>query len=475
MPPGADGTGAPASRTSSMPAVVAPLAALLLGASILLLGNGLQSLLLPIRATMEGFSTHSIGFMGAAYPAGFILSCLVTPHLVKRVGHIRTFAVFAAVAGVTVLAYGSFVVPALWVAFRMISGFCFAGLFMVIESWLNEAAQNSNRGQVFSLYMVIQLSSITIGQILIMVADPARFELFALSAAAIILGLVPVGLTTSKAPPPIEIVRLRLDRLYRMSPVGVLGCFFVGMANGAFGSLGPVFAGGAGLSVAEIALFMSAALIGGTLAQVPIGRMSDRMDRRRVIAFSCLLAIAAGLLLMLAGDARAGGVLLPSGPFMTELPRGSLIGLALLFGAGVYPLYGLCTAHTNDFVDRSEFVEASSGLLLTWALGATVGPLLAAALMENVGLAGLFVFIAAVHTGFAGFTLWRMTRRTALPPEVRENFVLTAAASRTTPVSTTLDPRSFDHPDAAGTTEPEGGGLGQTSSLASTAPRDAMK
>lgn len=427
-----------------MPAVIAPLAALLLGASILLLGNGLQSLLLPVRATIEGFSTQTIGFMGAAYPAGFVLSCVTTPHLVKRVGHIRTFAVLAAIAGVTVLAYGSFVVPVLWVALRVISGYCFAGLFMVIESWLNEAAHNSNRGQVFSLYMVIQLSAVTIGQILIMTGDPERFELFALAAAAIILGLVPVGLTTSKGPPPIEAVRLRLDRLYRASPVGVLGCFFVGMANGAFGSLGPVFAQGAGLSVAEIALFMTAALIGGTLAQVPFGRMSDRMDRRRAIAAACLLATVVGLFLMLAGDARSGGVLLPSGPFMAELPRGTLIGLAVLFGAGVYPLYGLCTAHTNDFVDRSEFVEASSGLLLTWALGATVGPLLAAAMMESVGLGGLFVFTATAHVTFAAFTVWRMTRRSAMPPEERDPFVVTAAASRTTPVSTTFDPRAAD-------------------------------
>ena len=459
-----------------MPAAIAPIAALLLGASILLLGNGLQSLLLPVRATLEAFSTQSIGLMGAAYPAGFALSCLTTPHIVKRVGHIRTFAVLAAIAGTTVLAYATFVVPLVWIGLRIVSGFCFAGLFMVIESWLNEAAQNTNRGQIFSTYMVIQLASVTFGQVLIMTADPGEFHLFALAAAAIILGLVPVGLTTSVGPPPIERVRLRLARLYRLSPVGVLGCFFVGMANGAFGSLGPVFANAAGLSVVEIALFMSAALVGGTIAQVPLGRLSDRIDRRRVIGAVCLLAMAVGAVMMLAADARSSGGLLPIQVVMDQLPHGSLIGLALLFGASVYPLYGLCTAHTNDFVGRTEFVETSSGLLLTWGLGATIGPILAAALMERAGIGGLFLFTATVHFVFAVFTVWRMTRRAAPAADAKDGFVISSAAARPTPVAAHLDPRGWGpEPDQPPADDAAALRSAQPSWSASTAPRDAMK
>ncbi|MDX1540000.1 MAG: MFS transporter [Geminicoccaceae bacterium] len=431
-----------------MLATIAPVTALLIGASILLLGNGVQSLLLPIRASDEAFSTMVIGLMGAAYPAGFILSCLSTPQLVQRVGHIRTFAVLAAIAGVSALAHAVLVVPLAWVVLRLISGFCFAGLFMVIESWLNEAASNTTRGQIFSTYMVVNLASVTAGQLLIGLGDPGDFRLFALAASAIILSLVPVGLTTSKGPPPIEVVQLRLGRLYRMSPVGVLGCFFVGVANGSFGSLGPIFAGAAGLSVGEIALFMSAGLIGGAVFQMPIGRLSDRMDRRRVIVAASLVAVLLGVTMMLVGDARAGGRLLAFDAGAIELPQGALIALAFFFGAAIHPIYGLCTAHTNDFVERAEFVEASSGLLLTWGLGAATGPLLASVLMEIAGPGSLFLFTAAAHLACALFALWRISRRTAPRPDERDVFVPANAAARTTPVATVLDPRSELMPEA---------------------------
>jgi MFS family permease len=425
-----------------MPAVLVPVAALLLGAGILLLGNGLQGLLLPIRATIEAFSTQSIGLIGSAYPVGFVFSCLYTPHVVKRVGHIRSFAVFAAIAAVVVLLYGLVVHPAVWIALRVVSGFSFAGLFMVIESWLNEASSNSNRGQIFSIYMVVNLSTVTCGQLLIMTGDPARLDLFVLAAIAIILGLVPVALTSSSGPPPIQRVRLRWGRLYRMSPVGVMGCFFVGMANGAFGSFGAVFAKAAGLTVVEIALFMSMTLIGGALAQVPVGRVSDRFDRRQVIVGGCIIASLVGLIMMAAGDARTGGRLLAFDPGMGALPPGSLIALAFLFGASIHPIYGLCTAHTNDFVERSDFVEASSGLLLTWGIGAAVGPILAAQYMERLGLGGLFLFTASVHLVCALFAVYRMRRRAAPPLQTRDSFVTANAAARTTPVASTLDPRA---------------------------------
>lgn len=430
-----------------MPVAIAPVAALLIGAGILLLGNGLQGLLLPVRATAEAFSTQAIGLIGAAYPLGFVLSCLYTPHLVKRVGHIRCFMVLAAIAGVTVLMYALLVHPATWLALRIVNGFCFAGLFMVIESWLNVAAHNTNRGQIFSTYMVVNLSCVTTGQLMIMLGDPTGFALFSLAAIAIIIGLVPVGLTSYPGPPPLTQVRLRWGRLYKMSPVGVLGCLFVGMANGSFGSLGPVFADGAGLEVTEIALFMSAALIGGTIAQIPLGRISDHIDRRKVIVGACIAAASIELVMMLAGDARSPARLLPFQSGFAELPHGSLIVLALLVGASVYPIYGLCTAHTNDFVDRSDFVEASSGLLLTWGVGAAIGPVIAGAIMGMAGLGGLFLFTASIHLTFAIFAIYRMTRRAAVPAAKRDDFVLSSAAARTTSIAITLDPRAPD--DAA--------------------------
>jgi len=273
-------------------------------------------------------------------------------------------------------------------------------------------------------------------------ADPAGFSLFALTAIAITLALVPVGLTTSDAPQPLREVRLRLGRLYAMSPVGVLGGFFVGLANGAFGGLGAVFATQIGLSITGIALFMSAALVGGALAQVPVGRVSDRTDRRKVIAAACLVAAVAGGLLALLGDAREAGLLIAPDVGLANVSPMALVAVAGLFGAAIYPQYSLCVAHTNDFVAREDFVEASSGLLLTWAIGASIGPVLAAFAMDWLGVGGLFLYTAAVHAIFAGFTLYRITRRAAVPPEERAPYVAGGRPSRTTPVAVELDPRA---------------------------------
>jgi MFS family permease len=264
------------------------------------------------------------------------------------------------------------------------------------------------------------------------------------------------------APQPIRQVRLRLRRLYQMSPVGLIGCFFVGLSNGAFGGLGAVFARSIGLSTTGIALFMSAALIGGALMQLPLGKLSDRIDRRQVIALSCGLAVTFGLVLAVLGDGQDGGPIFGLLPFTAGLHPAVLIGVVALYGGFAYPLYGLCVAHTNDFVSREEFVEASSGLLLTWGIGASIGPLIAALAMQRGGLGGLFVYTALVHSGFALLTLHRITQRMALPPAQRPDFVQQSTTVRTTPVSAALDPRAPDEP-------------AQVSSEASSAPREAMK
>jgi MFS family permease len=450
-----------------MPSSLVSISALLLGAAILLWGNGLQGILLPIRATIEHFSTSTIGLIASAYSLGFVISCRYAPRIVMRVGHIRSFAVLAAIASCVVLLLVLVIHPAVWIPLRMLSGFCFAGLFMVIESWLNERADNANRGRIFSTYMVINLTAVTLGQLVLPLGDPASFTLFALTAIAITIALVPIGLTTSAAPQPIQHVQLRLRRLHRMSPVGMLGCFFVGLANGAFGGLGAVFAKSIGLSVTGIALFMSAALIGGALMQLPLGRLSDRIDRRQVIALSCSLAVTFALVLAVLGDGQDGGRVLGSLPITAGLHPAVLIGVVALYGCFAYPLYGLCVAHTNDFVSRAEFIEASSGLLLTWGIGASIGPLIGALAMEQVGLGGLFLYTALVHSSFALLTLYRTTQRAPVPAAQRDAFVQQSTTVRTTPVGAALDPRA-DQLE-------EEGPRSQTSAEASKAPREAMK
>ncbi len=429
-----------------MAQAVLPLFALLLSAAILLAGNGLQGILLPVRGALEGFSTHTIGMIASAYSAGFVIGCITMPHVIKRVGHIRTFGVMAAVAACAVLMMALVVHPAAWIPMRALNGVCFAGLYMVIESWLNHQASNTNRGQVFSVYLLVNMVAITLGQMLLALGEPAGFTMFALSAMAITLALVPVGLTRAVAPAPPEQVQLRLKRLFELSPVGVLGCFFVGLTNGAFGGLGAVFATEIGLSVSAVALFMSAAYLGGALAQMPLGRLSDRIDRRRVIILGCLLAALTGSLLLALGQVRSGATWPPLGPWLASLSTPMVIGLVVIYGSCIYPLYGLCVAHANDYVPREEFVEASSGLLLTWAIGATIGPLAAALVEDLVGPGGLFGYSIVLQLGFILVVLHRMSQRTARPPSERPDFVQ-ANPSRSSPASLSLDPRA---PDDAG-------------------------
>jgi len=266
-----------------MRSLLLPVAALLLGVSFLILGNGLLGLLIPVRAQGSGFATFSIGVMATAYFAGFALGCIRVPHLLMRVGHIRTFASLSALAACAALIHAMVVDPFSWTILRAITGFCLAGLYTTIESWLNAKAGNVHRGQIFSIYMVINYGAITLGQLMLAALPPQTFVPFAIVAICLSLALVPVSLTSSSAPTEMITARLRLRYLYGISPLGVVGCLTVGLVNGAFWSLAPVFAQQQLGSVADVAYFMSAAVVGGALAQLPLGRWSDRTDRRRVI------------------------------------------------------------------------------------------------------------------------------------------------------------------------------------------------
>ncbi len=371
-----------------------PVVALLLSVALLLMGNGLQNTLTPIRADLEGFSPMALGLLGGLYYAGFGVGCLLGPFLVRRAGHIRTFAAMVAVASSAALVHPLFVDVYVWVILRAITGFCFAGLFMIVESWLNEKATNETRGVIFSLYLVINLSVVTIGQLMVMLDDPRSFTLFALASILVSLAAVPLSMTRSAQPLPPTDVRLRLLRLYRLSPVGVVGAFAVGLTNGAFWTLGPVFArddGGAD----GAAIFMAIGAISGAVGQWPLGRASDKMDRRRVIVFACLGAAAAGGLMW-----RLGGI--------SEDLR---LACAAAFGLFAIPVYALTAAHMNDMIEADGFIEAASGLLLTFSLGAVLGPIIASAAMEAYGQRSLFAFTGAVHLALVGFTLCRMRIR----------------------------------------------------------------
>jgi MFS family permease len=265
---------------------LAPITALLIGVALLVTGTGLQGPLLVVRGEFESFSTLSIALVGSFYYVGFAAGCLLGPRLVRRVGHIRVFAAMAAIASAVPLLHGLVPLPLPWWGMRVATGFSFAVRYIVIESWLNERATNETRGFVLAVYQAINLTVLIAGQMLLPLADPGGFQLFAVTSVLISLAAVPVALSAAPAPAPIQSTEVRLRRLYRLSPVGFVGCLGVGLANGAWWSLVPIFASDAQLHTSGIAILMSA-VIGGAAAQWPVGRLSDRMDRRRVLVGVC--------------------------------------------------------------------------------------------------------------------------------------------------------------------------------------------
>jgi MFS family permease len=392
---------------------VAPVAALLLSVSLLLTGSGLQGTLLPVRARIEAFSTIDIGVMGSTYFLGFTAGCVLGAYVIRRVGHIRAFTAMVSIAASVALVHALILKPAVWWPLRAVTGFCFAALYMVIESWLNERSTNENRGTIFSIYSIISLTVVSIGQLMIMLHDPAAFPLYCMVAILISLAAVPVALTAARAPAPIDTVRIRLKWLYKNSPVGFAGCLVVGLANGSFWSLGPVFAQQTGTGVSGVALFMSITVIAGALGQAPLGFASDRMDRRKVIVFTCTAASVAGIGLAILSPLWVRGVFV----------------FAFLFGAFGFPLYALCVAHTNDHIPPDAYTESASGLLLIYGVGAIIGPMLASAVMHMVGKEGLFGFLALTHAAMAAFAVYRIWRRAPAPEEDRTVFaeaILTA-------------------------------------------------
>lgn len=408
-----------------MISAIAPISALLASVFILFLGNGLQGTILPIRGYAEAFTSLELGVLGAVYYAGFTIGCVVCPMAIKRAGHIRAFAVFTTVASSSAILHAMIVHPFAWFAFRGLTGLCFAGIFMVIESWLNEKSTNENRGQLLSIYQIVNFTALTGGQLMLNLANPGGFELFALVTVLVSLAIVPVSLTTASAPAPVHQVQVRLRWLYKVSPVGAMGCLTVGFANGAFWALAPVFAQRSLLSVSEISYFMSAAIIGGAVLQWPVGRLSDRFDRRYVIAAACAAASLAGLGMGLLGGRSIDW----------------LLALSIVFGGLAFPLYSLCIAHANDMVAPEDRVDVSSGLLLIFGIGAVIGPFAASAIMDAAGHRSLFFYTAAVHVLMAAFALYRSRQRDAVLPEDRDDFI---GVSPVSPEVFIIDPRTSD-------------------------------
>lgn len=361
---------------------LAPVATLLLSAAILLAGQGLQGTLLPVRAGLEDFSTLQIGSLGAFYFFGFTMGCLRGGDLVRRVGHIRVFLAMSAMASAAPLLHGLVVHPFVWNALRFLTGFCLAALYIVIESWLNERASNENRGIIFSTYSMITLTVMAGGQLMTLLYDPLGLQLFVITSILFSIGAVPIALSTSPTPLQPASTSIDIPALLSVSPSGTFGCFATGLANGAFWSLTPVFAGSVGDAARMAAGLMAAAVIGGALAQWPLGLLSDAISRRKVLVGIAFAGAVAGIAL----TAFAG------------LANPTLVlALIALWGAMAFPLYTVAVAYANDYADPAEFVKVSGGLLFVYGIGAIAGPFIASVFMDWQGKSALFVFTAIIH------------------------------------------------------------------------------
>ncbi len=408
---------------------ILPVLALLVGTLFLFLGNGLQGLLLPMRGTNEGYTTTVLGLLGTSWAAGFVLGCLLAPQVVRRVGHVRAFSGFISVLAINALVTGILVDDIWWVALRAITGFATAGTSMIIESWLNERATNKSRGMIFSLYIGITLIGSVGGQLVVPFADVMTPILFMVCGIFYCVAMLPTTLSTAASPQPLNTVKLDLPALFRNSPVSFLGILLVGIANGAFGTLGPVFGAAAGFEQGTIAVMMSVAIMSGALMQLPAGRMSDRMDRRYVLAGLSGVAALSGLLFFV----------------LTPFDVVWLLVLVGIYGAAANALYPIAVAHANDFASPEDFVKVSGGLLLLYGVGTIIGPTLGGPIMSAFGPYALFGVTAMAHILITAYAIIRSRLRAPVPASDRDAFTTTGPMA--TPESLSLSPRAAPLPE----------------------------
>lgn len=411
------------------------LTTLLVAVGVLLIGHGLQLALLPLHALGAGWSPSAIAWTGSFYFIGFVTGCIVVPGTVSAVGHIRSFMVMAAVATVALLTAALFVDVTAWLIVRFASGVALAGLYMVIESWLTDVSPVEQRGRVLSIYLIVTLTGMAIGQLLVAFDDPAEPRLFIVAAIMISIAIVPIGLTRVTSPRPIPPVRFTPRILLGSSRVAVVCAVLAGLVIGAFWTLGPVVGRAYGLGSERVAVLVSLAILGGAAAQLPVGRFSDSTDRRLVIGALALIGAAGSALAFL----------------LVEESVGALYLSFFLVGAAAMPIYALCIAHAADRTELT-LVEVASGILLSHSAGSIIGPIILAPLLAAFGPGAFFLFSAVCLFGAAGWTAYRyLVVERPLPHEERA-----AMLPRTTQAVAELAREEAEAPDAAedGVVEP---------------------
>jgi MFS family permease len=403
---------------------VLPLSALFVAVLMMMVGSGLLGSLISLRLSIDQYGSGIIALVMAGYYAGLVCGSFIAPGIVRRVGHIRAFAAFAAVNTIVALLQALYESPVTWWLLRVATGISMMGLYMVIESWLNERADSRVRGRVFSVYMVMTFLGLGSGQFLLGADQRGSQSLFMLVAIMFAASLIPVALTGAAHPQPVQNVKLRIRKLFKVAPFGILGCLGAGLANGAFYALGPTFGVREGMAIGQVASFMGVTILGGLALQWPIGSVSDRFDRQRVIGILGFAVAAASLAVIMVGRQSIFALL--------------LAGAA--FGGLTFTMYPVAVAHANDHITSDEVVPMSAALILCYSVGATLGPLGASAVMYAAGPHGLFMFTAALSCAL-GIAALVMPRREPVSPKQQAPFV---PVPRTSAVIAQLDPRAPD-------------------------------
>jgi len=392
---------------------------------VLMLGAGLQGTLLALRATLEGFPTTVTGMVMSCYYVGYLLGTIAAPRLLRQIGHIRVFAALAAVASVAALVQALFVNPFAWGAMRLTTGLCFAGIYVVAESWLNDRASRANRGRLLAVYMLVLYVGLGAAQFLLIVSNPSTPAPFMLVSALICLAMVPIVVSARQAPEPAVPRKVRYRDLYRNSPLGVVAVAVSGLISAIIFSMGPVYARLSGMGTTGVATFMGLSILAAVLTQYPIGRLSDRIDRRTVIAGVCTLAT------VLAGSIAV----------FSAMPRALFLTLSALFSGFVLTLYSLAISHVNDKIEPAQTVAASSALLRLNGAAAAIGPVLAGSLMAAFGPPAYFATLATLTGALTVYDLWRKSRRRPVPSARKGPFINVHPEGMTGQIAADLDQR----------------------------------
>ncbi|MFK4870556.1 MFS transporter [Novosphingobium sp. ZW T3_23] len=412
---------------------ILPVRSLLAAIFLLMAGGGFLNTLVALRLERAGSGALTIGLVGTAYFAGLTLGSIRVPALVGRIGHIRAFAAFVTLLSADTLAYALYTQATFWGALRFIDGLCLAGIYVCVESWLNERAEREQRGMVLAGYMIALYGGQAAGQFLVRLDAAGAAVPLLVGSILVSLAAIPVLLTRIAAPDAGDFAPLPFRELYRTSPLGMVGAGLTGMMLGAFYALGAVFARRFGMDLSQTTLFMSVVILGGVVLQWPLGWLSDRIDRRKVIVLCFAGTLAAALTIALA--ARSGPLLL---------------GLGAVFGGLSFALYPLCVAHTNDHLLPEKRVAASGGMVLVYSLGAALGPATGSLAVALAGASGLFLFIAACASAALSFALLRQVNSDPVPEHLQESYV---GLPRTSPLAASLDPlaaESVEEPEKTG-------------------------